>query len=155
MFRNRKSLIFLSILVLTAVFLTGCGKKESTTDNSAPSQPALTESEMEHFKSNLGFMARSEYQDLEGVPLYVGSTEIDNSRSLSGSVLTAAFNIMAQIDEFTTFYEREFPNFGWDLLKNEVTDTRVKLEATKSGRLATITADIEDGTITEYKLITD
>lgn len=166
--KNRKLITILSVLALIAVILTGCGKKDEPKSDvnagasqPAPaqqpttSQPALSQSEMDQFRASLGLMSRSSYEDLEGVPLYVGSAEIDGSRSLTGSTLTASYSIIAKVDEFTTFYERELPNFGWSIVRKQVTDDSVRIEATKSGRLASIAASIVDGQIKEYKIITD
>lgn len=143
------------LLLLVVLSLVGCGKKAATNSESDSTTPALTESEKNQFRASLDFASAKQYDDLQGVPLYLGSTEVDNSRTLNGNVLSAAFNIMAQPDEFTTFYERELPNFGWDIVKKEIEENYIKLEGTKSGRLATIRGEIEDGKISTYKIITD
>lgn len=148
-----RTLSVLVFIVLAAMLLSGCGKKaEVTEDGASPNQSPVTTDELNRFKSTLDFGAK-QYEDVQGVPLYVGSTE--ESRSIGGNVLTAIFNINATPDEFTTFYERELPNFGWDIVKKAVDENTIKLEASKSGRLATIRTDIVEGKITTYKIIAD
>jgi hypothetical protein len=156
--RQKKSLFGVLLIVLLAVsLLSGCGKKEKAPE--APSEdkaytPLISEEERDQFRASLDFGAK-QYEDVQGVPLYVGANEIENSRSLSGNVLTVSFNISASPDEFSTFYERELPNFGWDIVERKIEDERIRYEAIKSGRRATISANIEEAKITEFKIITD
>jgi uncharacterized lipoprotein len=147
-----RTLSVLVFIVLAAMLLSGCGKKANDSKDDATYQSPVSTNELDRFKSTLDFGAK-QYEDVQGVPLYVGSSE--ESRSIGGNVLTVIFNINATPEEFTTFYERELPNFGWDIVKKAVDESSIKLEASKSGRLATIRAEIVEGKISTYKIIAD
>lgn len=151
---KRKPISCLLLLLLIIALLTGCGKKADSSTADETYKPLINENEKDQFRASLDFGAKN-YYDLQGVPLYEGSAEIDNSRTLSGNVLTVRYNLNAKPDEFTEFYERELPNFGWDIVRKQTEENLIKFEATKSGRLATISATISEEQVTSFKIITD
>ncbi len=151
---KRKPLSTYLLFLLIIALLTGCGKKADSSKKDETYQPLISESEKDQFRASLDFGAKN-YDDLQGIPLYEGSVEIDNSRTLSGNVLTVKYNVNTQPDEFSEFYERELPNFGWDIVRKQTEEDSIRFEATKSGRLATISAAISAEQVTSFKIITD